>query len=221
MTPAEIDLALDRAQLEELRYLIGDERNVAAGRAVATPSYGQLAKTAADLQPFKTALEFTSSNYDGTNTGSGPDGIIVLPADFAYANSIVLSGTGRRVKIVNESELSYILESPIMAPTITRPIAVLGNVGGTVNSIAVSTQKIQLFPETGMSGTLYYFRRPATPNYVETVSGRTRTYDSGASTQMEWGDVAITRIVERALKILSTHLKDGDTLTVNTQKNVH
>lgn len=220
MTPAEIDKALDRAQMEEYRYLIGDERTIQPGRPVATPSYGQLMKTSADLQPFKKTITFTSANYNGVNNGTGPDGIIVLPPDFLYPNAIVLSQQNKRVKIVSENELSFLLESTILAPTLSRPIAVLGNVGTFVNNLPVSAQKIQMFPASGNSGTLYYFARPKAPNYVETITGRNRVYNASQSTQMEWSDVAIGRIIERALKICATHLKDGDTLTINTQKNV-
>jgi hypothetical protein len=221
ITPSEIDEMLDRAQMEEFRYLIGDERSVQAGRAVATPSYGQLMKTNADLEPFKKAFQFTSRDYTpSVSNGTGPGGIIVLPADFLYPNSIVLTSQHRRIKIVNENELAFILDSPVLAPTIQRPIAVLGNVGGIVNNYPVQNKKIQLFPNFGNSGIVYYFSRPVKPNYVETINGRVRTYNQAESTQMEWNDVAINRVIERALKIAATHLKDAATLQINAQKNV-
>lgn len=221
ITPSELDEILDRAQMEEFRYLIGDERNMQPGRAVTTPAYGQLMKTHADIEPFKKAFQFISRDYSpSTFNGTGPTGIIVLPSDFLYPNAIVLTSQHRRVKIVNESELSFILDSPILVPTIQRPIAVLGNVGGLVNNYPVQNKKIQLFPNIGTSGAIYYFSRPTKPKYVETISGRTRTYNASASTQMEWNDAAINRVIERALKIAATHLKDSATLQINAQKNV-
>lgn len=221
ISPPEIDEILDRAQMEEFRYLIGDERTIQAGRAVATPSYGQLMKTNADLEPFKKSFQFLARDYTpSTPSGTGPNGIIVLPSDFLYPNSIVLTSQHRRIKIVSENELAFILDSPVLGPTIQRPIAVLGNVDGLVNNFPVSNKKIQLFPNIGNSGIVYYFARPVKPNYVETISGRTRTYNQTASTQMQWNDVAINRVIERALKIAATHLKDATTLQINAQKNV-
>lgn len=210
LTSGEIDMALDRAQLMEVRHLYGDDR-----RLPNSPlAYGMTLKIHADLTPFKRAVAFNSNIYnEGSNaTGTAPSGIMVFPADYLYpiAITVIDNSIPRTVKIVSEDEIGLRLASTLRAPTASRPIAIIG--GADVNGTFLVTGKgrAQLFPEKGYNATLYYLMRPQAPELKGTVNGRTFTYDRAGTTQLQWPDTAIDRVIERAIAILAENLQEGE-----------
>ncbi|MBU3748727.1 MAG: hypothetical protein FGM36_15860, partial [Burkholderiaceae bacterium] len=153
-------------------------------------------KIHADLLPFKRSIEYNSGLYNPQSNayGTGPYGVAVFPADFLYPVSIVTSA-GQTVKIVSEDEIGIRLSSTLRPPTQARPIAVFGGRGDVLGFDVNTFNRMQLFPEGGHSGTFYYLKRPAAPSLSGTVSGRVFTYDAAASTQMEWNDTAMDRLI--------------------------
>jgi hypothetical protein len=77
---------------------------------------------------------------------------------------------------------------------------------------------MQLFPEAGHKGTLYYLKRPAVPVLAGTTAGRVFTYDANASTQLEWNDTAVDRLIERAIAILGENMQEDRIGGDNYQK---
>lgn len=119
-------------------------------------------------------------------------------------------GSEYMFEVVSEDELGSRLGSALVAPSTDDPIAILAGAGGVVNGQDISTQrKIQLFPEQGHYGRLVYLRRPASPVFAYTQSGRTITYNSGSSTQLEWDDTAIEKLIQRTVTSLALNIQDS------------
>lgn len=207
LTPAQIDRALDRAQMEEFTHLYGDDRKM----PMPPVAYGVTYKVHIDLQPFKQEFTFTTDTYvAGTNpNGTGPSGIVTLPSNFMYITGMTTAM--KPVKFVSEDELPHRLSSTLRGPTYDRPIAILSGLS------ADNLRRIQIFPQQAYSGTVYYLSRPPAPSWQGTVSGRTVAYNATASTQMLWNDSAIQRIIQRAIALLGETMRDELSIT-NYQK---
>lgn len=215
----KVDMVLDRAQMAELNYLLGNDREYQPGRAISRVGYGVNRKIHQDLMHLKQTIEFNADNYASTNQrGTGPSGIIVLPSNFLYLTG--LSDSSRRpIEVVSEDKIMDIVNSELIAPSSTERYAVLGGKGGTYNSVTFTTYKIQTFPEEAFAGYINYIKRPATPVYAYTLSGRTLTYDSANSQDLEWPDNVVERIINRALAMLGEHLKESNVSQYNEAKN--
>lgn len=213
LLPEEIDRALDRAQIQEFRHLYGDDRKLPDSPL----AYGMTLKIHADLLPFKRYVEYNSELYfPNTNPfGTAPRGVLFLPDDFVYLISMVTE-RGQSVKIVSEDEIGIRLSSVLRAPSATRPIAIIG--GRSQQNGFSTTSRIQLFPELGQSGKLFYLKRPAAPELKGTILGRQFTYDPAGSTQLEWNDTAVDRLIERAIAILGENMQEDKLGGDNYQK---
>lgn len=207
LTPEQIDRALDRAQMEEFIHLYGDDRKM----PMPPVAYGVTYKVHLDLQPFKQEFTFTTDTYvSGTvPEGSGPDGVVTLPSNFLYITGM---RTGNRpVKFISEDELPHRLSSVLRGPTSDRPVAIISS------SSSDSSRRIQIFPQQGYAGTVYYLSRPQVPSWQGTISGRSVTYSEATSTQMLWNDAAIQRVIQRAIALLGETMRDELAIT-NYQK---
>ena len=186
----EIDMVLDLQQMVEFSAL--------------APKAGMYQQVHDDLAPFKKQVTYTADDYvDGENK-TGPDGIVVLPAD--YLHLLHVRTDNERIEILNDNEVGDRLDSVI----ITSTFAVRQGVGGTSNSIAFTTPYLQLYPQEGKALTVNYLSRPAVPEYVYTIVDRATVFDSVNSTNLEWNDEATMRIIFRTLSALGVHLQAGE-----------
>lgn len=210
LSPEEIDRALDRAQLSEMRHLYGDDRKLPNSPL----AYGMTLKIHADLNPFKQTVSYNENLYnEGSNTvGTGPVGVLIFPFDYMFpiAITVLQGGVPRMVKIVSEDEIAIRLGSAMRPPSKERPIAVLG--GASINgfNFVAGKNRAQLFPEGAYNATLYYLSRPPEPSLRGVTNGRVFTYDRLSSVQLQWPDTAIERIIERAIAVLGENLQEGE-----------
>ncbi|MAR66979.1 MAG: hypothetical protein CL833_07015 [Crocinitomicaceae bacterium] len=187
-TPAEIDSALDRAQMWYFNRLYGNIEEYQPGRPVPRVAYGMTQAVHDHLSPFKESAQ-QSSNSSGVITISNAN----------YLHLLSISKSNKTIPILSEDEVAYRLDSQILAPSSTEPIAKISGDG-----------VIQLYPkETHSNVDLDYLVRPAKPVFGFTQSGRTITYASGSSTQMEWNEPALNAIVMRAVNYLGVNLEDA------------
>lgn len=218
LSPEEIDRALDRAQLAEMRHLYGDDRMLPNSPL----AYGMTLKIHADLTPFKRAATFNLNTYnEGSNSlGTAPSGVMVFPADYLYpiAITIVDNGIPRTVKIVSEDEIGLRLASTLRPPTSSRPIAIIGGTDVSGAFFVAGKGRAQLFPEKGYAATLYYLMRPQVPALKGSINGRVFTYDRVSTVQLQWPDAAIDRIIERAIATLAENLQEGEIGNSNYNK---
>lgn len=189
VSPAQIDLVLDLQQMVEFSALF--------------PAAGMYQQIHDDLAPFKKQVTYTAADYAG-GTETGPDGIVVLPAD--YLHLLHVRTDTERIEVLNDNEVGDRLDSVI----ITSTFAVRQGVGGTSNSVAFTTPYLQLYPKAGKALTVNYLSRPTVPNYAYTIVDRATVFDPLTSTNLEWNDEATMRIIFRTLSALGVHLQAGE-----------
>ncbi len=164
------------------------------------------------LSPFKRKYDFTPS--------STVSGYIVVPSNVNYLDLLDVQITyliSNRtiyygVPMLNEDERAERLNSQIDPVTITSPIGEMD-----------IPRFIRLYPLSGYTGTVTYFKRPVKPVYAySVVSGRVIVYDDAASTQLEWRQTEYTQVALKALKSIGINVSEADIqqfAQVATQQN--
>lgn len=143
------------------------------------------------LNPFKQNYQFTSD----------PDGVVSLPSNYLHLLGGVFTVTGstiNKVRFVQEDEWVDAITSQLRPATTSKPIAKDYRTG------------FNLWPQVTQVGYCVYLRRPATPVFAFSQSGRTITYNVAASTQLEWEDIYIDKIIAKALGYLGINLAEAD-----------
>lgn len=190
----DIDLVLDRAQLTLFNQYHTNPKLPPNAQGFI---YGNNQTIDDALSPFKYKYTFTTSS----------NGIVTLPSDYMHLisvyttvyNSTLARNVYSAVQVMNEEELIQRLESQVVPVTSDDPIGIMNY-----------QNKIQLFPEAVSSGGVYYFRRPLTPKFAYTQSGRTITYDSNNSQDLEWRDSDVMNIVSIALSYYGLNMSSQD-----------
>jgi hypothetical protein len=174
------------------------------------PMYGKNQKSTDPLSTFSTKLDFTT----------GTDGIITLPTDptqnpcYETLPTVSISyydGTRTRykpVKLLSEDEITERRGSQILEPTVTDPVG-----------LELQPGKIQLYPEAAMTGYVYYLRRPLVPFYAFTGTGREKTYNKVGSTQLEWAETSINKILIKTLQLAGVPMNDEMLIQFTELKN--
>jgi hypothetical protein len=198
--PGEIDRALHIAQLQYFSELYGNPKDLRT-------AYGLNQSVNVKLAPFKKNAPFTN--------GDNVNGLLILPSDCMYVNSITVSvydntvgALNKPVEFLTEDELAFRLTSSLVPVSESYPVA-----------IEISRSEVQLYPRTAKAGTVYYFKTPDTPNFSYTQVGRVITYSQINSTQLEWDDVSITVIMFKALQILGVNMQSGDLVQYGMAKD--
>lgn len=196
VTPDEIDSVLDRAQMWYFNKLVGNVEEYQPGRPVPRVAYGMTATIHDHLAPFK----------GNSTSASDSSGVVSLPADYMYLISVRKNNSP--VPVISEDELGVRLESYIFAPSSSEPVALISGKG-----------QVQLYPkETHSTLSIDYLSRPDKPVFGYSQSGRTITYNSGSSTQMEWNEPALNAIIMRAVQYLGVNLEDQLAITYSEGK---
>ena len=199
----EIDSVLDRAQL-----VLFNQYHTNPKVPANTARYGESQRIDDALSPFKAKYTFTNADTAG--------GVVSLPANYMHLLSayttVYSNALGRNiynaVQVLNEEELIERLNSQVIPVTSDDPICIMN-----------SNNKIQLFPDVPQSGGIYYFRRPAVPKYNYTLSGRTETFVSTGSQDLEWREFDILNIITIALSYYSIRLSAEQVLQFAELKN--
>lgn len=198
VTHGEIDNVLDKAQLVLFNQYHTNPKLPSQAQAAL---YGESQRIDDALSTFKAKYTFTALTT--------PSGVITLPSDYMHLLSCyttVFNPTLSRnvysgVQVLSEEELIERLESQVIPVSVDDPIAIMN-----------SQNKIQLFPETGQIGGVYYLRRPIAPVFVYSQSGRTVTYNQAGSTQLEWRDFDINNIISIALSYYGLNLSSAEVM---------
>lgn len=198
ISDAEIDNLADRAQMMCFSEWL--------------PYYGKDQKLTEHLSPFSTKLDFTT----------GTDGVIKLPTDpvqspcylalptvaISYYDTAAEKTRYKPVKLLPEDQISERLDSSILEPTITDPVG-----------LELTPGSIQLYPKAAMSGYVFYLRRPAIPVYDFTGTGRIKTYNQAGSTQLEWSEGSINKILIKTIQMTGVNLSDEMIIQYTELKN--
>lgn len=164
------------------------------------PKYATSTLVKEILSPFKRKYNFTPSNTIS--------GYIVIPSNVDYLDlldvQIEYTISNRTlyvgVPMVNEDERADKLNSQIDPVTITNPIGEMD-----------IPRFIRLYPLSGYTGTVTYFKRPVKPVFAYTViSGRIIVWDSGNSVNLEWRDSETEFILLKSLASIGINLSAQD-----------
>jgi hypothetical protein len=222
---SEIDDVLDRAQMEEFKFLLGDEREFSAGNAIGRTSFGISQSLNNALNPFISVVEYNNTEYNGSNNGTALASVnqndpayLVLPSDWVYTLEWVKSD-GARFEVIPQGKISSRVRSNIN----TGEFITYAGEGGTFNGFSFSTPSYRRYNRPsgtgGITVTLHYLKRPAKPNFSYTQSGRVITHNAGASTDLEWDDLHVNKIIVRALILLGINVENQSVIALNNQKN--
>ena len=143
------------------------------------------------ILPFKVVQDFTSTS----------GGVVSFQSDYMHLLAgayTTTSGTVNPIRFVTEGELPYYLTNQLRPVLLSSPCAV---------NIA---NGFQLFPSSAQTGKYSYMKRPATPILSYTLVSRVFTYNSGASTQLQFSDAYINNIISRALKYIGISLGEEE-----------
>lgn len=141
------------------------------------------------LRPFRVYQPFTA-------TGGG---FVTYPSNYIHLLGQPFTVTGstvNRIEFVNEDELPFALTSQQRPVSTTYPIAVDISTG------------FSIYPQSNQVGAYFYLRRPAAANLAYTQSGRDITYDSAASTQLEWNEIYVNNILAKALRYAGVYMNE-------------
>lgn len=195
-TPAEKDAALDRASMTLFDFY--------------RPQYSKSIEAKEALAPFRATYDYTTNGQGLISISTGFDFAHLLSMDVMVNDPDTPSGfnADRRFKVSfpNEDELTERLNSQTNPPTRTAPVADIIGIGW-----------YNLFPEVVHSGTIYYLRRPNTPVYGYTQSGREITYNPNTSTQLQWTEPYLNKVIFAALRYLGINLDNDKLVQYATQ----
>jgi len=195
-TPAELDEVLDRGQMAVFSEYI--------------PKYATSQRIQDALAPFLATYDFTTGNtvsgYIVVPSNSNYIQLLDIQVSFAISNRTVYAG----VPIMNKDERANRLNSQTDPVTTTSPVAEV-----------IAPRYFRLYPLSGYTGTVTYFRRPTAPNFVyDTISGRVIVFNEAASTNLEWGEIFINSVILKSLSTLGINLSDAEIAQYAEAKNM-
>lgn len=164
------------------------------------PKYATSERIKDALAPFRAVYEF-----DTTKTISG---VISIPSDSNFLNLLDIQiryNISNRVvyysvKMENEDVISNRLNSQINPVTITSPV-------GEV----IAPRYYRLYPTSGYTGKVTYFRRPVKPVCgYNVISGRVIVYNPATSVQLEWAENWINVLLIKALASIGINIGEAD-----------
>lgn len=170
----QFDLLLKRASLQRFKKLIGLPEEFFNGQPT-TRSAWEVTQRISDI-----GRRFKVSTTLVPVTGFAP-----IPADYFYVTGIN-SGSGtltRPVEILTDAEWGPRIGDPLVPATINEPLS----------RFLAST--IELLPTSITTFDWTYLRKPTEPVYATKIENGITVYDSGASTELDWGDVEIQDII--------------------------
>lgn len=141
------------------------------------------------LDPFKVYQPFVSAS----------DGSVTYPSNYLHLLAGVFTVTGstvNKVRFIQTDEYPDAITSQLRPVSLSKPIALDSSSG------------FNLYPQSQQNGAYYYMRRPATPVYGFIQAGRTLTYDSTTSTQLEWLDIYINNVLANTLKYFGIYMNE-------------
>lgn len=177
----ELDDILDQAQMQEFSYLLGNEREYPNIKMAADRNL----KVHTELLRFKRIASMKANPFG-------------LPSTTLYIVGAINKSNNSQIKFVDEDELGGVLNSEIIAPTESYPII-------NIEQFTSDSITLRMYPDAAPNIDIHYLARPTAPQMVYTLSGRQVLYDEENSTQLEWSDISIEKIIQRSLGMLGVH----------------
>ena len=200
--PSEFNMAVDRAQMQLFMERYNNPAEYQPGRPIPRVSYQQTQKISDDLRPFiKKSVKTLASGKLLWSTLNDYVHISSLRINYESTNNCGETITKKRgVKVVDDAELSNYLDSSILTPTSSYPIA------------AIYNGYLQLYPDSISQLEITYLSRPRRPadgefwKYDDT-SGLP-VYTAAPSTNLAWSDELFNEIAIRVLSFIGINLRE-------------
>jgi hypothetical protein len=218
MTIQEIHTEIDRQlRKSQMGFVPPEQKDAAINWAQdeyfekLKPAYSINQQIDDALLPFKKEQSF--------NNGSSPGGVIILNSDYYHLlaiETVVNDSDGTHyipVEKIGEDELSERRNSQLIPVNVYNPIGRL-----IAPASPYGQYRFQIEPMQASAGTVYYLRKPAKVVFAYTTTGRTITYNSGGSTQIEWNDASTRKIIELAIERIAMTLQDTNSVQYNQAK---
>ena len=219
--PSEFNLAVDRAQMQFFMERYGNPAEYQPGRPIPRVAYNQTQKVSDDLRIFirrqaipvdtngimlypEDYLHFSSATYNfieqpvttevpDDNCDDCPQGMTTTVTVGEIKNHTI------SVRPVDDSELTNILGSSIVAPDEKHPVLTFYQEG------------VQYHPKNLGAVNFVYFRRPRKPEWSFTTTAQGRpVYDRANSIDLEWPEQVFNEIAIRILSFVGVNLREGE-----------
>ena len=197
--PSQFNLAVDRAQMQLFMERYNNPAEYQPGRPIPRVSYQQTQKISDDLLPFIRIRTYTLNAQGRLRWTRVNDYMHIssIRGHYEYEDDCGNTTTLRkRVKVVDDAEVSDYLNSPITMPTVDYPIA------------AIYNDFLQIYPVTVEFIDLTYLTRPPVGEWAWTVANNQPVYDATASTDLVWSDELFNEIAIRILSFVGINLRE-------------
>lgn len=220
ITPAEFNLASDRAQMQLFMERYNNPAEYQPGRPIPRVAYQQTQKISDDLRMFikrimlpvnangmmnypEDYIHFSKATYRYLSTidlddGSANAGCVDCSSPVSGQSSTSTIEKTVGVKPVDDGELNKILSSNIVAPSLEYPI------------LAFFEDGIQYYPKDISSVELTYLHRPTIPNWAFTLVNNRPVYNAASSIDLEWSEQVFNEIAIRILSFIGVNLREAE-----------
>jgi hypothetical protein len=159
--------------------------------------YNSLDKSDRDSQQLSWYLFEMPCNISGSNS-------FTLPATYGSPAAIysIVSGARKEGDILAENEYLDRIQSLIIPPTLTRPVA------------RIIGKQIEFYPSDAGNFVFSYYRAPVEPvwNYTVAANGRDLIYNPTGSIELDVNPPSLNNVIVRAMGYLGVSLKDESLL---------
>lgn len=182
LSPGDIDIAINKSCIDILQMVINEYE---ANKATASVD--------------QELLKLHSFSGDASERA--------LPADVFKLSTVFIGDY--EGDILNDKEFNERLNSVILPPSATRPIATIYNDG---------SKKIRILP-TSSTHKIKYWKNPATAIYNFTASDGVPTYNPTGSVDVDFPMSEYTRLMNRTLVYLTPAAKDPESAQLESNIN--
>jgi len=185
ITPQEFNLFANQAQMDIFEQYFYD--------------LNQFGRVPGNNKPHSDPLDILEDKLDvfkNRLTLSGSDNIFDLPNSY-YRNIVTLTDDGSEIQKLSIKEAMQASQAPLTSPTLKRPIYYINQ-----------NNRINILPETIVSGSFYYYKKPEKVNWNSVLILNNELYDSTNSVNFELHPSEETKLVIKILGLSGITLKD-------------
>ena len=184
--PSEFNLAVERAQLDEIKELIANE------------------STHQNYDKLRTVIDKTTITYSATGNGA-----FTLPSDYLYFLSATFDSDGPvhyEVEMVNHDQLFKKINSTIVFPSSSYPIGVIMEDGIEIYNNTSGADA------TAGNVVLNYVKIPAAPVWTYQLVNNMYVYDASSASlqQLTLPESTHQDIISRVVSYLGVSLREAD-----------
>jgi len=185
ITPQEFNLFANQAQMDIFEQYFYDINQFGRVPGNNKPHSDPLNILEDKLDVFKNRLAL-----------SGSDNIFDLPSAY-YRNIATLTDDGSEIQKLSFKEAMQASRAPLTSPTLKRPIYYINQ-----------NNRINILPETIISGSFHYYRKPVKVEWSGYNISGAELYDSTNSVDFELHPSEETKLVIKILALVGVAIKD-------------